>query len=516
MKIKQLRTVGSIFTVLMMSAPAIAQTHSLVDAVKVQEINQTIQQKGAKWQAKENWVSRLSQSEVRRMLGNNSMPAATLDFESAVNTHGAVDWRNQNGVNWLGPVMNQGNCGSCVAYSTVATLEAQVAISSGLPWLNPTFSPDQLFACGGGGCDSGWEPGDAASFLKSTGIVDAACAPPAMAQTGTDVSCAQTTTGCADLASRAFKITGTSRPSLGIFGGSVDKVKAALAKGPLETTLTVYTDFLTYSSGVYKHVTGKAEGGHAVSIVGYNDDGRYWIVRNSWGPTWGESGFIRVSWDDDSGVGSETWQFQVPTEKQYLSVQSPSENEYVSGQYAAKVDSNSPDNLQVEVRAAGASAKSANPVTLACVAGGTGCVTALDTTTLPDGRYELLAKVAGSKIFSQVRSFYVANSVPKNLTITFVGDAGVDMTQPLSDRPVFVVTSTASPNPFEHMSFVLRQNGKVIASRASDLVLPTMKIGFRTNTVPNGDYEILFEGVVHGAGKLYTIDSPAVKVTFKN
>jgi C1A family cysteine protease len=515
MKIKQLRTVGSIFTILAMSASAMAQTHSdasYLDAVKVQEINKIIQAKGAKWKAKENWVSHLSKAEVKRMLGSNSQPTPTLDFETT-NTHGSVDWRNQNGINWLGPVMNQGNCGSCVAYSTTATLEAQVSISAGLPWLHPTFSADQLFACGGGGCDSGWDPGDAASFLKSSGIVDAACAPMTMPSTGTDVACGDTTKGCADIASRTYKITGSSQPSSGMFGGSVDQVKAALAKGPLETTLTVYTDFLLYDSGIYKHVSGNAEGGHAVSIVGYNDDGRYWIIRNSWGPTWGEGGFMRVSWDDDSGVGSETWHFNVPTDTQYLTIQSPSENEYVSGQYSAKIESNTPNNLQVEVRATGA--KTGSPVTLSCVAGGNGCVTALDTSTLPDGRYEMIAKAPGSKTFSQVRSFYVANQVPSNLTLSFVGD-GVDLTQPLTDRPVFDLTTTSTPNPLESVTFYVRQDGKVLAQRATNLVLNQMKFGFHTNSLPNGDYEIQFVGVVHGAGKLYTVSSPALKVTFKN
>src|SRR5581483_8309882 len=112
------------------------------------------------------------------MLGSTRPPAGRLDF-SGIHAKGAssLDWRNMNGVNWLGPVMNQGNCGSCVAFATVATLEGRTSIAAGFPTLRPTFSPQQLFACGGGACEQGWQPSSAADFLQNTGIVDEACLP---------------------------------------------------------------------------------------------------------------------------------------------------------------------------------------------------------------------------------------------------------------------------------------------------------------------------------------------------
>ena len=78
-----------------------------------------------------------------------------------------------------------------------------------------------------------------------------------------------------------MKIVNYSHPSSGFFANR-NKVKQALLQGPLVTTLTVYSDFLSYGSGVYKHEAGEAEGGHAVSIVGYDDEKGAWLIRNSW------------------------------------------------------------------------------------------------------------------------------------------------------------------------------------------------------------------------------------------
>ena len=61
-------------------------------------------------------------------------------------------------------------------------------------------------------------------------------------------------------------------------------------------------DCLYVKGGVYKHVTGKLLGGHAVKVVGWgvqNTTGEeYWLVANSWGPTWGEEGYFRFSLND--------------------------------------------------------------------------------------------------------------------------------------------------------------------------------------------------------------------------
>lgn len=69
-----------------------------------------------------------------------------------------------------------------------------------------------------------------------------------------------------------------------------------MTHGPVEAAFTVYNDFLTYKSGVYRHTSGAALGGHAIKIVGWGvENGTpYWLVANSWNEDWGDKGFFKI------------------------------------------------------------------------------------------------------------------------------------------------------------------------------------------------------------------------------
>lgn len=74
------------------------------------------------------------------------------------------------------------------------------------------------------------------------------------------------------------------------------RIKESLVtEGPVATEFALYEDFLYYSSGIYHHVAGKLLGYMSTVIVGYGveADTDYWILRGSWGPTWGENGYFR-------------------------------------------------------------------------------------------------------------------------------------------------------------------------------------------------------------------------------
>ncbi|MEO5968470.1 MAG: C1 family peptidase [Bdellovibrionia bacterium] len=480
-------------------------------SLKIQKIQNEISKKQANWQPRDSWITKLSGTDLNTMLGLQKLPQGQLDFETIqpLNNLNAVtrDWRNYQGVNWLGPVMNQGNCGSCVAFSTVATLEAQTSISSGIPWLRPSFSPQDLFSCGGGRCGSGWLPDDAATYLQTAGITDEACMPYTSGSTSLDASCSDK---CRDSEVRTTKISGFHTPTS--YGGSIDAVKNSLNKGPLVTTLLVYADFLAYGGGVYKHVTGKGLGGHAVSLVGYSDTTRAWLIRNSWGTEWGEHGFAWISWDDTSGVGANTWAFDVPPPGG-LTVNAPADREYISGNYRLTAQSQSMKENSLQFRVF--DSKGLEVLTLPCGSANTqNCSAQIDTTTLKEGRYQVVVETSAKSLQrSQIREFYVINSEPK-MTLSFVAAEGTNLNAPVHGRSEFLIHATFSPIPIQYIEFrVFDQSGKIVSVKGNQFVLEQMKMGWRANGVPNGRYKILFHGETQYLGKVYGVDSNAMNIT---
>ncbi len=479
---------------------------SVFSAVNVAHIQAELKKSNANWIARETSVTNLSDIETKRLLGSTEMPKGDALFYDRTKTVGKLDWRDIDGVNWLGPVMNQGNCGSCVAFAAVAALEARHRIAMGPLWSNATFSTQQLFNCGGGACDYGWQPSQAASFLKSKGVVDNACSPYLSGSTGADVQCSKIK--CGNQESRIYKIAGHTTPSS--WGGNAEKVKAALKNGPLVTTMTVYSDFMSYAGGIYKHVTGGREGGHAISIVGYNDQERYWVIRNSWGEGWGEKGFARISYDDDSGIAESTWAYDITPDKSYFTIVTPSEHTYVSGNSEIKVAMLAPAAATIKLTGAqdntvlGECAQNADNI----------CVQNFDSTTLRDGRYEMYAESNGKR--SQVKELLVVNHRPET-TLSFGRADGKPFATPFTGRIEFNIDVRSMPVVPQTVTFYVKDmNGKIIAERATDTVVEKMRLGFRFNTIPNSTYQISYVARTPFNGSIVESVSNIETITTKN
>lgn len=86
---------------------------------------------------------------------------------------------------------------------------------------------------------------------------------------------------------------------------SVDQLKAAIAKGPVSVTIDAETTtFQMYNAGILDSAECGTELDHAVAAVGYGtENGQdFYIVRNSWGASWGENGYIRIAAKDGKGI----------------------------------------------------------------------------------------------------------------------------------------------------------------------------------------------------------------------
>jgi len=223
---------------------------------------------------------------------------------AALPTH--FDWTQKDSQNWITSVKNQGGCGSCVAFSAVGALEGQLKIQANNPSWNIDLSEQHLFSCGGGTCSGGWYISAALNYLQQYGTPDEACSP----YQGGSGSCSNS---CPNWQTRAYKIS-----SWNWVLNDPSAIEAAVMNGPVVAGFTVYTDFFSYNGGVY-HYDGHSPlaGGHAIVIVGYDSNERYWIVKNSWGTNWGEHGYFKIGFGE---AGIEQW---VATVKAVVNPPSP-------------------------------------------------------------------------------------------------------------------------------------------------------------------------------------------------
>lgn len=195
----------------------------------------------------------------------------------------AVDWVQKGVVN---PIKDQGQCGSCWAFSTMGALESGYAISTGNLL---SVAEQQLVDCDkiNKGCSGGWPHTAYDSYLSSAGV----CSESSYAYTARDGSCRASS---CSLALAKGVVTGHAD-----VGKSASGLKSAVSKQPVSVTVNA-GQLQFYGNGV---VTGTCSGqiNHAVIVVGYGTDGvDYFNIRNSWGTGWGESGYIRLGQDGGS------------------------------------------------------------------------------------------------------------------------------------------------------------------------------------------------------------------------
>lgn len=264
-------------------------------------IQESIQANNARWTAGETSMSGLSDEEKKHRLGALvDKSAATLSYTNSIYTDAvanavalpaAFDWRNYNGQNFVTPVRDQGQCGSCWAFSSTAVLEAKALITLNQPNTDLNLAEQTLVSCSGAGSCNGGYMNKAADFLLKSGTGAEATFP----YTRTNNACSAAT---ANWQANAYKIKDWHYVS-SYATVSADAIKNAIYNsGPLVISMTVYNDFYSYKSGVYSVVSGSALGGHAVTVVGWDDSAKAFIVKNSWGTGWGDKGYFKIAYTE--------------------------------------------------------------------------------------------------------------------------------------------------------------------------------------------------------------------------
>ncbi len=297
--------VSTVLLAVMICFLMVFTTASMVFAdKKLDDIKAAIEEKGAKWKAGETSVWKLSDAEKKLRLGLvKQVPTGQEKVlslkEPLTGLPTSLDWRN-NSADYVTGVRDQGNCGSCWAFAAAAALESYILINKPLPSQEDDRSEQVLVSCSRAGSCSGGYISKASTYIRDYGLPLEGCFP----YTATNNRCLN---ACDDYQSATEKIYSWSY--VGTTGVSLGAIKNALyTYGPLVTTMDVYDDFFSYVSGVYSYVSGPYAGGHAILIVGYDDSKSCFIVKNSWGTEWGESGFFRIAYSEiDAPVYFGEW-----------------------------------------------------------------------------------------------------------------------------------------------------------------------------------------------------------------
>ncbi len=285
--------------------------HAIQEAIKSDDLN---------WTAKENFLTKLSNEEQKKYLGYTPGPGEPsleerekMSVENykaflsssvkaeAYRAPSSIDWRSKDGKNYVTGVKNQGGCGSCVAFGTLAAVESKLKIQRGHD-TDIDLSEAHLFYCIArsqgrrcGGSSGGWWPEPAMVACRDEGVTDEHC----YTYTAGDQNCTGLSSSYSD---HITKITGYKKLT------SINAIKEWIAdEGPVQACFTVYNDFYAYNSGVYRKSSGADRvGGHCVCLIGYDDSQQCWIAKNSWGSGWGDNGYFRIGYGQ-CGIDSDEY-----------------------------------------------------------------------------------------------------------------------------------------------------------------------------------------------------------------
>jgi cathepsin L len=218
-----------------------------------------------------------------------------VEFNTLITAPDSVDWRAKGAVTG---VKDQGQCGSCWAFSTTGSVEGANFLGGAKKLTS--FAEQQLVDCSGSygnyGCDGGLMD-NAFNYIISNKGLDTEKSYPYTAEDG---NCAW----------NPANVGGTVSKFADVQSGSEDQLTAAIVQQPVSVAIDAsQSSFQFYSTGVYYEPNCSSDQlDHGVLAVGYGTQSGsdYYIVKNSWGSSWGANGYILMSRNKSNNCGIAT------------------------------------------------------------------------------------------------------------------------------------------------------------------------------------------------------------------
>ncbi len=284
------------------------------DSDSIETIQQKIIHNGYNFSVKPNSIFNLPTEDKKKLFKRRLPPIIVHNPEAedigplAENLGRALpssfDLRNENGKSYIGPVRDQGDCGSCYGFAAAAAAEGVYNVSTNnIDGDCADFSESYIIWSLGGmseygshfyGCDGADYGYYELQALVDIGIIRDSEFPYTVNEP------------------EAYTATENQLVSFDswhrISCSDTDAIKTAIITyGPVDAAVEITSAFMAYESGIYEDTNDICSGvpcyytqtDHAVALVGWDDNNGegYWILRNSWGQNWGENGYMRIRYD---------------------------------------------------------------------------------------------------------------------------------------------------------------------------------------------------------------------------